>query len=104
MKARITFILAPKSDTQGEVWVNLVLENNNIQKVPLGVYGPFNQWDPMQEHILGDDEQTKAEEEGSEVYSDDEWVEAFSWFVKSYGFEEVMSGREKGSFRHEVSF
>jgi len=50
-----------------------------------------------------DDEQTKAEEEGSEVYSDDEWVEAFSWFVKSYGFEEVMSGRNKGSFRHEVS-
>ena len=51
-----------------------------------------------------DDEQTKAEEEGSEqVYSDDEWVESFLWFVKSYGFEEVMSGRDKGSFRHEVS-
>ena len=52
-----------------------------------------------------DDEQTKVVEEGrKQVYSDDEWVEAFSWFVKSYGFEEVMSGRDKGSFRHEVSF
>jgi len=51
-----------------------------------------------------DDEQTKVEEEGSNKCSDDEWVEAFSWFVKSYGFEEVMSGRDKGSFRHEVSF
>jgi integrase len=61
MKARITYILAPKSDTQGEVWVNLILENNNIQKVPLGVYVSFNQWDPMQEHILGDDEQTKEQ-------------------------------------------
>ena len=49
-----------------------------------------------------DDEQTKVEE-GSNKYSDDEWVDAFSWFVKSYGFEEVMSGRDKGSFRHEVS-
>lgn len=61
MKARIKYVLAPKSDTQGEVWVNLVLENNNIQKVPLGIYAPFNQWDPMQEHILGDDEQTKEQ-------------------------------------------
>jgi hypothetical protein len=59
MKARITFILAPKSDTQGEVWVNLVLEDNNIQKVPLGISTPFSQWDPMQERILGNDEQTK---------------------------------------------
>ena len=59
MKARITYVLAPKSDTQGEVWVNLVLENNNIQKVPLGIFAPFSQWDPMQEQILGVDEQAK---------------------------------------------
>ena len=59
MKARITYVLAPKSDTQGEVWVNLVLENNNIQKVPLGIFAPFSQWDPMHECIVGDDEQTK---------------------------------------------
>ena len=51
-----------------------------------------------------DDEQTKVAEGSEQVYSDDEWIEAFSWFVKSYGFEEVMSGRDKGSFRHEVSF
>jgi len=51
------------------------------------------------------DDETKREEVGSgQVYSDDEWVEAFSWFAKAYGFEEVMSGRDKGSFRHEVSF
>jgi site-specific recombinase XerD len=61
MKARITYVLTPKSDTQGEVWVNLVLEHNNIQKVPLGFYAPFSQWDPMQEHILGYDEQTKEQ-------------------------------------------
>ena len=61
MKARITYVLAPKSDTQGEVWVNLVLEHNNIQKVPLGIYAPFNQWDPMQGQILGADEQTKEQ-------------------------------------------
>jgi hypothetical protein len=61
MKARITFILAPKSDTQGEVWVNLALEDNNIQKVPLGISTPFSQWDPMQEQILGDNEQTKEQ-------------------------------------------
>ena len=54
MKARITYVLAPKSDTQGEVWANLSLGNNNIQKVPLGILAPFNQWDPMQERILGD--------------------------------------------------
>ena len=59
MKARITYVLAPKSDTQGEVWVNLLSENNNIQKVPLGIFAPFSQWDPMQEQILGIDEQTK---------------------------------------------
>ena len=58
MKARIMYVLAPKSDTQGEVWVNLVLENNNIQKVPLGIYAPFNQWDPMQGQILGADEES----------------------------------------------
>ena len=61
MKARITYILAPKSDTQGEVWVNLVLEHNNIQKVPLGIYAPFSQWDPMLECIVGVDEQTKEQ-------------------------------------------
>jgi hypothetical protein len=59
MKARITYVLAPKSDTQGEVWVNLVLDNSNVQKVPLGIFAPFSQWDPMQEQILGDDEETK---------------------------------------------
>ena len=61
MKALITYVLAPKSDTQGEVWVNLVLENNNIQKVPLGIFAPFNQWDPMQGQILGIDEQAKEQ-------------------------------------------
>lgn len=61
MKARVTFILAPKSDTQGKVWVNLVLENNNIQKVPLGIYAPFNRWDPMQGQIMGADEETKKQ-------------------------------------------
>lgn len=61
MKARITYVLAPKSDTQGEVWVNLVLENNNIQKFSLGIYAPFSQWDPMHECILGNDEQTKEQ-------------------------------------------
>ena len=61
MKARITYVLAPKSDTQGEVWVNLLSENNNIQKVPLGIFAPFSQWDPMQEQILGVDEQTKEQ-------------------------------------------
>ena len=61
MKARITYILTPKSDTQGEVWLNLILENNNIQKVPLSIFAPFSQWDPMQEQILGADEQTKEQ-------------------------------------------
>ena len=61
MKARITYVLAPKSDTQGEVWVNLVLEHNNIQKVPLGICSPFSQWDPMQEQILRIDEQAKEQ-------------------------------------------
>ena len=61
MKARITYVLAPKSDTQGEVWVNLSLENNNTQKVPLGIFAPFNQWDPMQGQILGIDEQAKEQ-------------------------------------------
>jgi integrase len=61
MKARIMYVLAPKSDTQGEVWVNLLFENNNIQKITLGIYAPFSKWDPMQEQILGDDEQTKEQ-------------------------------------------
>jgi hypothetical protein len=61
MKARIKYVLAPKSDTQGEVWVNLVLENSNIQKVPLGIFAPFRQWDPMHEYIVGDDEQSKEQ-------------------------------------------
>jgi hypothetical protein len=61
MKARITCVLAPKSDTQGEVWVNLVLENNNKQKVPLGIFAPFSQWDPMHECIVVDDEQIKEQ-------------------------------------------
>jgi hypothetical protein len=61
MKARITYVLAPKSETQGEVWVNLVLENNNIQKVPLGIFAPFSQWDPLQERIFGNDEQSKEQ-------------------------------------------
>lgn len=61
MKARITYVLTPKSDTQGEVWVNLSLENNNTQKVPLGIFAPFNQWDPMQGQILGIDEQAKEQ-------------------------------------------
>ena len=61
MKARITYVLAPKSDTQGEVWVNLVLEHNNIQKVPLGICSPFSQWDPMHECIVGADERTKEQ-------------------------------------------
>ena len=61
MKALITYVLAPKSDTQGEVWVNLLLEYSNIQKVPLGIFAPFSQWDPMQEHILGADEETKEQ-------------------------------------------
>jgi hypothetical protein len=61
MKARITYVLAPKSDTQGEVWVNLVLEHNNIQKVPLGIFTPFNQWDPMQGQILGVEEDAKEQ-------------------------------------------
>ena len=61
MKARITYVLTPKSDIQGEVWVNLVLEDNNIQKVPLGTFAPFSQWDPMHECIVGDDEQTKEQ-------------------------------------------
>ena len=61
MKALITYVLAPKSDTQGEVWVNLLSENNNIQKVPLGIFAPFSQWDPMQEQILEIDEQAKEQ-------------------------------------------
>ncbi|MDG1822337.1 MAG: phage integrase SAM-like domain-containing protein [Flavobacteriaceae bacterium] len=61
MKARITYVLTPKSDTQGEVWVNLVLEDNNIQKVALGTFAPFSQWDPMHGCIVGDDEQNKEQ-------------------------------------------
>jgi hypothetical protein len=61
MKARIKYVLAPKSDTQGEVWVNLVLENNNIQKAPLGIFALFSQWDPLQERVLGADEETKEQ-------------------------------------------
>lgn len=61
MKARITYVLAAKSDTQGEVCVNLILDHNNIQKVPLGIFAPFSQWDPMQEQILGADEETKEQ-------------------------------------------
>ncbi len=61
MKARIMYVLAPKSDTQGEVWANLSLGNNNIQKVPLDILAPFSQWDPMQEQILGADDQTKEQ-------------------------------------------
>ncbi|MCH1385326.1 MAG: hypothetical protein L7U61_03365 [Flavobacteriaceae bacterium] len=61
MKAHIMFVLAPKSDTQGEVWINLLLKYSNIQKVPLGIFAPFSQWDPMQERILGNDEQSKEQ-------------------------------------------
>jgi hypothetical protein len=56
-----------------------------------------------------DDDNDNAMEEGRDVekgvseYTDDEWIEAFTWHIKSFGFEEIMVGRDKGSFRHEVS-
>lgn len=36
-------------------------------------------------------------------YTDDQWVDAFVHQLKSWGFEEVKYGTERGSFRHEVS-
>ena len=56
-----------------------------------------------------DDNNDNVMEEGRDVekgvseYTDDEWIEAFTWHIKSFGFEEIMVGRDKGSFRHEVS-
>ena len=43
------------------------------------------------------------DKEESERYTDEEWIESFLWHLRSYGYEEIMIGREKGSFRHEVS-
>jgi hypothetical protein len=37
------------------------IRDNNIQKVALGAFAPFSQWDPMHECIVGDDEQTKEQ-------------------------------------------
>lgn len=34
-------------------------------------------------------------------YTDDQWVDAFVHQLKSWGFEEVNYGTERGSFRHE---
>lgn len=48
------------------------------------------------------EEQHDAEKMSSE-FSDEQWVEAFLFHVRSWGFEEVMSGRDRGSFRHQVS-
>ena len=36
-------------------------------------------------------------------YTDDQWADAFVLQLKSWGFEEVKCGTERGSFRHEVS-
>jgi hypothetical protein len=34
--------------------------------------------------------------------SDEQWVDAFLLQISSWGFTEVKSGRDRGSFRHEV--
>lgn len=39
----------------------------------------------------------------SNEFSDDQWVEAFLWHIRAWGFQEVMTGKDRGSFRHEVS-
>ena len=36
-------------------------------------------------------------------FSDEQWVEAFVWQIKAWGFEEVNVGKDRGSFRHQVS-
>ena len=46
-----------------------------------------------------DDDAGKAAGE----YTDEQWVDAFLWHVRAWGFEEVLAGRDRGSFRHEVS-
>ena len=42
------------------------------------------------------------DERGNVTFSDDQWIEAFLWHVKAWGFQQVKSGRDKGSFRHQV--
>jgi hypothetical protein len=36
------------------------------------------------------------------VHSEDEWIDSFLWHVRAWGFQEVTTGVDRGSFRHEV--
>lgn len=35
-------------------------------------------------------------------HSEDEWIDSFLWHVRAWGFQEVTTGVDRGSFRHEV--
>ncbi|KAL7539769.1 hypothetical protein ACHAWF_012387 [Thalassiosira exigua] len=49
-------------------------------------------------------EEGRDDEAEKEVeWSDEQWVEAFLLHVKSWGFNEVKVGRDRGSFRNHVS-
>lgn len=59
-----------------------------------------------------DDDDTRDDNESSgssvddkknqQFSSDEQWIQAFLKHVKSWGFEEVVVGRDRGSFRHEL--
>lgn len=63
---------------------------------------------PRQEDDAVDDRDDKndpatPEENTEKEPSDEQWIEAFLWHTKAWGFEEVTSGVDRGSFRHRVS-
>lgn len=54
----------------------------------------------VQDSDEGRDDNTDKESLG---YNDEQWIDAFLRKLRVWGFEEVVAGRERGSFRHEVS-
>lgn len=50
-----------------------------------------------------DDRNDCSMEKNDAKFSDEQWIDAFTWHVKVWGFEEVRAGKDRGSFRHEVS-
>lgn len=49
-----------------------------------------------------EDKAVAKRDDDMSYYADDQWVEAFLNHCKSWGFEEVKCGVERGSFRHEL--
>ncbi len=58
-----------------------------------------NQTDGMEDGV---DDSLRQKKRGG--YSDDEWIYSFLWHLRSWGFQEVSAGVDRGSFRHEVRF